>query len=104
MWIRMFKWVVTLFVGALFAHTVLGRQARIVNLTSDQASAIEAALKDLGIGLQVGRANDPAMSGDVIIWEAHSGGRELSPGVAASIGEWVRQGGSLLLTIAEDPG
>lgn len=77
----------------------------LINVAGDKAPALAAAAKDTGLGIRAGEATSVAFSGPLVVWQARGGGgTEITPQTAGALAEYVRGGGSLLLTLSQTPG
>lgn len=82
------------------AQTILG-----VNLPPKGVQSLARAAGQAGLKFTVVRADAPRFEGRVLVWEARApGDQEINAERAHRIGEFVREGGSLLLTLSENPG
>jgi len=82
-----------------------GQQLTAINIAPEKALALQATAKEAGLVVTVGDRRAKSFTGPLVVWEARAGGgTDITPENAAALGEYVRQGGSLLLTLNSTPG
>lgn len=101
---RRFLWIFLVGLSAI-APPVHAQTLTTVNIASEAAPALAGAVRELGLAPQSGSAKAATFGGPLVVWEAMAGGgSDISPATAQALGEYVRQGGSLLLTLGNNPG
>ena len=100
----MLPWFAAVVGLAVFVPSAIASEGSLVNLASAEGQTLIDWAKKEGLHLATARPGDFDARGQVVIWEARAGGGEVTPEAATRLGEWVRQGGRLLLTLSDDPG
>lgn len=85
------------------AGVVFGEQAVCVNSAPNDMGALASAAKGLGLEFIEWNGNGDVPAGRVLIWEAYSTGIYTTFARARSIEQFVRNGGSLLLSLGRKP-
>jgi hypothetical protein len=78
-------------------------EGTLVNLAPAKALPLMDGAKLAGVRLVTASPGDFDARGQVVIWEASGGSGDMPPEVATRLGEWVRKGGRLLVTLSDDP-
>jgi hypothetical protein len=82
-----------------------GQELTVINFTPEKAPVLTSTAKQVGLTVRVGDRKAKTFNGPLLVWEAKAGGgTDITPEIAEALGEYVRRGGSLLLTLSGNPG
>ena len=101
---RIPRWLAAAVALAVGVSSAMAGEGTLVNLAPTATPSLVDAAREAGLRLTAARPSDFDARGRVVVWEARSGGGDVTPEVATRLGEWVRKGGRLLLTLSDDPG
>ncbi len=96
--------VIVLFL-AMTAFSAAADSLSLFNLAADKVPALTDAAKTCNLTVKPGDMTAKAFDGSLAVWQATAGGgAEINADTAKALGEYVRGGGSLLLSFSPTPG